>query len=144
MYENSHIDEEIIKTHKELNNNLLLEEELEYWQDKVRKDKITQVLELKLQKEKNDYEYMSKTNKIESDYEKLKSNNNSLSAQIEDIISIMSNLRKEVDENEGKLEKIKDEIQFYEKKNNDLWTEVKITYNVYLVPRKEGYNRKLR
>lgn len=118
---NSFIKTLKLEGHRNLNKQLAINEEIEYWQDKL--------LDMKLIKVKEDYEY-NKRNKIaQKNLEELQEKNKILNSEVNEMSKSITDMKKAGEECLSKLKLINDEIHFYEEKNSDLFNETQEKFN---------------
>ena len=110
-----------IREHNELNKQLALSEEAEYWQDKL--------LQIKLSKVKEDFEYNKKFKKVESRLDHVKTRNNSLKEEVNEINRLLTVLQSDDQSNKSKLSEIREEIRQLESRNSELFNESCEKYN---------------
>jgi hypothetical protein len=110
-----------IKEHKELNKQLSLSEDIEFWQDKL--------LQIKLTKVKEDKDYEKKIRSIEFDLDKVRTRNYSLKDEVAEINRLLTVLQSEDQSNKNKLSEIREQTQNLELENNELFNESCQKYN---------------
>jgi len=104
-----------IVAHNIINNTSRLEEELEWWQEKV--------LELKLKKVKDDLEHSKNKSKVEKEIEEEKQKNNILKEELNDLEEKKKKFKEESLDHINKLSELKEKIKYYESANTEMYTE---------------------
>ena len=105
----------IQQVHNRLNNTSRMEEELEWWQEKV--------LELKLKKVKDDQEHNKNKTKVEKEIEEEKHKNKILKDDINEIEEKKRSFREESMGQINKLSELRENIKYYELVNTEMYTE---------------------
>ena len=114
---NSHLTntKQNIQVHNRINNTSRLEEELEWWQEKV--------LELKLKKVKDDLEHNKNKSKVEKEIEEEKQKNKILKEEMDELEEKKKKFREESMGQINKLSEIREKIKHYESVNTEMYTE---------------------
>jgi hypothetical protein len=107
--------------HKTINKQIAINEEIEYWQDKL--------LDMKLIKVKEDYEYNKRNKQAQKILDDLRDKNKILRSEVNEMSDSITEMKKAGDENLSKQKLIKEEIHFYEEKNSDLFNETQEKFN---------------
>jgi hypothetical protein len=111
--------------HTAINNQLALEEEREYWQEKVNYT-FTKALELLLRKEKENYLSEQKLNTYDSQKKELTNLNNSLKLELSTIEQGIWAVRKEQEKYSGEFRRIAMQKDELERKNVEIFEEVSV------------------
>jgi hypothetical protein len=110
-----------IMEHTDLNKQLNIYEDIEFWQDKL--------LQIKLSKVKEDKEYDKRIISIESILDGVKSRNSSLKDEVTEINRLLTVLKSEDQSNKNKLSEIREHTNNLEAENNELFNESYQKYN---------------
>jgi hypothetical protein len=101
--------------HSKLNTSTKLEEELQWWQEKV--------LELKLKKVKDDLEHNRNKTKIEKEIEEEKQKNNIIKGDLQEINEKKRKFNEESMSKINRLNEIRESIRFYETANTEMYAD---------------------
>ena len=104
-----------LHVHNRLNNTSKLEEELEWWQEKV--------LELKLKKVKDDLEHRKNKTKVEKEFDEEKNKNKILKDEMNEVDEKKRKFKEESMGQIIQLNELREEINYYESVNTEMYTE---------------------
>ena len=107
--------EDVLREHQNINKSLAIDDEVEYWQDKL--------LQIKINKVKEDFEFNKKHKLALVNYNQVHERNSFLKSEIREVNNLLVDLQSEDQKNKTRSEEIREEILNFENRNSELFNE---------------------
>ena len=115
MTENLFFNKDALRENQNINKSLAIDDEVEYWQDKL--------LQIKINKVKEDFEFNKKHKLALVNYNQVHERNSFLKSEIREVNNLLVDLHSEDQRSKSKSEELREEILNYESRNSDLFNE---------------------